>query len=873
MQRVLICLLTLFAVTANAATYYLDSAASGANDGSSWTDAFETWDDAEAHSWSSGDVLLVSGGSTTKTYSITDGDNELPSNVTMRIGQTSGHDGIAVFDFNETSSGPQFGFKLNNGFTLDGEVAGDGEKHFLFANLINYTTNTGKTHGRMFGYNDGADLDSVVMDYFVISNASTGIYFINAGSGINIGNFEMKQIRGDAGITAFGGVETWDNIVFHDFSIECIKSSARPSGASGSWGGPDHLQLGSGTTVRDYTMTIVRNQSLYTSTQHMDNHQIQGGQIKMYNFDITDTGDAVFTAGGALTSAIRDIHIYNGVVRRTQGTSLTTYPEVLRVYGHSATPIDSMNRVWFQNVTVIDFDFYTAIRFDRTETTTTIDDIRIENCLFYNSGASSSQRLIYIALNGGATFDPADWEFNNNVYYHPTQTGDLFRIQGTNYTRAEFVATFDANGQTGQPTFESYSEGDSGNTGKIDSGDTVAIDNGATLSSYFTTDFENETRSGSWDIGADEYVSGGSDVTPPVIGNVDVEITGSTTATVTFTTDEPAKTGVEWDTSSGAPHGNVATNDTFATSHSIDLTGLSAATTHYYIVTARDADGNYDEVAEDTFDTTTESPVLGLDTTALQWIQATNTTADLTLSITNTGGGTLTGTASVGGSPFSLPAVSSYSLAADASTNITVRYSPTSAQHDVDTLTLTGGGGATVDLNGIAFAVQDYTDVTADASTLVVGTTQFVSTNSYIFQEDEELDPDLSARAIFGFEITTAGDYVIEAQVDAPDAGRDSFYVDDNEAPENPDDIWDVIPVTSGQDVRQLNQRGSGTFDNPQYAPRVFTFSSGQHYLDLRGREQETKIYGFEVRAYGPSGSSRRVPSRSIGSGGGVGGF
>jgi hypothetical protein len=46
------------------------------------------------------------------------------------------------------------------------------------------------------------------------------------------------------------------------------------------------------------------------------------------------------------------------------------------------------------------------------------------------------------------------------------------------------------------------------------SGDTDAIDKGADLSGTFTTDIDGATRSGTWDIGADEYVAAGATAVP-----------------------------------------------------------------------------------------------------------------------------------------------------------------------------------------------------------------------------------------------------------------------------------------------------------------------------------------------------------------------
>ncbi len=54
----------------------------------------------------------------------------------------------------------------------------------------------------------------------------------------------------------------------------------------------------------------------------------------------------------------------------------------------------------------------------------------------------------------------------------------------------------------------------------------VLIDDGGDLSGYFTTDIDDEVRSGTWDIGADEYNAGGSQNQAPVlapIGNKSID--------------------------------------------------------------------------------------------------------------------------------------------------------------------------------------------------------------------------------------------------------------------------------------------------------------------------------------------------------------
>lgn len=69
-----------------------------------------------------------------------------------------------------------------------------------------------------------------------------------------------------------------------------------------------------------------------------------------------------------------------------------------------------------------------------------------------------------------------------------------------------------SNPQTGEVTFVNEGADDF----HLDSSDTVALDNGVDLSSDtdlpFSDDIDGETRSGTWDIGADELIAAGADI-------------------------------------------------------------------------------------------------------------------------------------------------------------------------------------------------------------------------------------------------------------------------------------------------------------------------------------------------------------------------
>ena len=82
-----------------------------------------------------------------------------------------------------------------------------------------------------------------------------------------------------------------------------------------------------------------------------------------------------------------------------------------------------------------------------------------------------------------------------------------------------------------------------------------------------------------------------ADTTPPAISALAVSGITANSATITWTTSEPADTQVEYGTT--ASYGlTTALNPALVTSHSQQLTGLQANTLYHYRVRSRDAAGN-----------------------------------------------------------------------------------------------------------------------------------------------------------------------------------------------------------------------------------------------------------------------------------------
>lgn len=144
---------------------------------------------------------------------------------------------------------------------------------------------------------------------------------------------------------------------------------------------------------------------------------------------------------------------------------------------------------------------------------TTDTTFNIANNFVY--GFSGSNGGIYIDAGGGRIVNNTSC-FNVYGARHTgsSPTCDLINNIFMNNSSGATAGTFQnsANNVTTGVTFVDVDNRDL----HLDSTDTTAINQGTDLSSLFTIDYDGDARpAGAWDIGADEYVSGGG--TPPQI--------------------------------------------------------------------------------------------------------------------------------------------------------------------------------------------------------------------------------------------------------------------------------------------------------------------------------------------------------------------
>jgi hypothetical protein len=125
-------------------------------------------------------------------------------------------------------------------------------------------------------------------------------------------------------------------------------------------------------------------------------------------------------------------------------------------------------------------------------------------------------------------------------------------------------------------------------------------------------------------------------------------------------------------------------------------------------------------------------------------------------------------------------------------------------------------------------------------------TAPFVVTGGYISQSVLSGVTD-GGQALYNFTLTNSGSYIIQALVNASSLSGNSFYLNIDAQPTDPTMEWDINPITSGFEQRLVSWRGNGTSDADQFVPKIFTLSSGNHQLILRGREPDTQLDSFAI--------------------------
>lgn len=123
-----------------------------------------------------------------------------------------------------------------------------------------------------------------------------------------------------------------------------------------------------------------------------------------------------------------------------------------------------------------------------------------------------------------------------------------------------------------------------------------------------------------------------------------------------------------------------------------------------------------------------------------------------------------------------------------------------------------------------------------------------VSTGGYVTNQTETVNPATAGTAIYRFTNGTPCQVAVDVTVNGPNDAANSLFVNVNALPTSPTMIWDINPVTSGDELRTVDWRGTGSADSDEIRPKYFDLVVGTNYLCIAGREAGVSFTNVTVR-------------------------
>lgn len=510
-KLILIIAMILCTSSANAAYWYVDNAATGSNNGTTWTNAWKTlagvvWGTGGVQA---GDTLWISGGSGSKTYNITwdgtTGDKLTPgasgtseSPIYIKPGAahptlSTGHDGVVIFD---CGGAYDWAFKIygRDYITVDGSsgtyqivpIGQNAHRKFRFQNTI--LDRDDRT--LLFSYS-GIGL-RILNSEFVTSGY--GLYAQSwctaAGSQCEIAGNYFHDIRGQGAIcltNSSGTSPRYDAILIHDNEIQI--NSLQNNG-----NGPDGILGSNGLTIYNNLFYGLQLGSDHVfQSQHQDFIQGLGIYYKIYNNIFRNPGSTGVRSNWSNNPG-GYWQVYNNVFEIND--SAFDVGTIVAAEIVSSTPSGgTLNDILVANNTIVDFKGSYGINLGLGTSQLVTSNVKIQNNIVYQSGMPNQHEAIRVSFK--TCNDGKGITVDNNLIYK----GSSYGSQSVTCNNIEITQP---TGYLGQPSFVSYSRLSSGNNYSLSGTDTQAKNRGVSFLSYFTTDFRGTLRpqGPTWDIGA-----------------------------------------------------------------------------------------------------------------------------------------------------------------------------------------------------------------------------------------------------------------------------------------------------------------------------------------------------------------------------------
>jgi hypothetical protein len=487
-------------VFVQATNWYVDPAVAQNGNGTSWA---ASWNSVGAIGWSSvkpGDIVFLSGGSTSQTYTTpltigASGANGAP--ITIKAGQDAGHNGMVIFDGGGGTS-PMINISSHAYITVDGGYGGS--RHIVLQN-----NNLDSDDALLFASGDGVGnfLTGLVITSIEVKNSGSGIK-INYPAGVEISDNYVHNIGCEVGIAVNGSVDMqagtlWGKgAAIHDNTIQ-VNNQQQNQGI-----GPDAIQGTSGVDVYNNTITGALGQM--NCSQHQDGFQFSGNYERVYGnyFYCIANSESEGDWVSKIDHTAGHYWFYNNTGGQCAAQS-NSHGFESQVDGGAG--VTALTDVRFYNNTWTDLTGYIAVRILGTAGIP-VTAVEVKNNIVYNT--SSIAQIDPGTYTCGSDVVIANNNINSGAH---GGTGAVL-CNGTAYAPTGTIAA--------APAFKSYTEYGANNDLHLLTSSTADVGKGLSLTSIsplFSTDKDGVSRlpPNTWDLGAYEAGGGGATLAAPAL--------------------------------------------------------------------------------------------------------------------------------------------------------------------------------------------------------------------------------------------------------------------------------------------------------------------------------------------------------------------